>query len=99
MASGIGCGKKLLSVFKSSRRLVFLLLKDGGGLGKKRLLGVSSYTLRRNIETGQIHAVRVGRRVLMPTKELERDLADKSAASGASSSHFAIWVRKRLSTG
>jgi excisionase family DNA binding protein len=50
------------------------------------LLGVSSYTLRRNIERRQIHAIRVGRRVLIPTKELERVLADKSAPSGASSS-------------
>ena len=36
------------------------------------LLCVSSYTLRRNIERGEIRVVRVGRRVLIEPREIAR---------------------------
>jgi excisionase family DNA binding protein len=39
-------------------------------------LGVNPYTVRRNIGSDEIRAVRVERRVLTPTEELERVLAD-----------------------
>lgn len=38
-------------------------------------LGISASTLQRLIESGEIHAVRVTRRVLVPVAELTRFLA------------------------
>lgn len=39
-------------------------------------LGVSSFTVRRLIKTKQLRAVRVGKRVLIPTAELARVIAE-----------------------
>jgi excisionase family DNA binding protein len=38
-------------------------------------LAVSSFTLRRLIKAGQVRAVRVGKRVLIPGSEIERIIA------------------------
>lgn len=42
--------------------------------GAKRL-GVSAFTIRRFIETGELRAVHVGARILIPTVEIERVIA------------------------
>jgi len=41
-----------------------------------RRLSVSTFTTRRLVKAGQIRAVRVGKRVLIPASEIERVIAE-----------------------
>ena len=41
-----------------------------------RRLGVSTFTTRRLIKAGEVRAVRVGKRVLIPQNEVERVIAE-----------------------
>jgi excisionase family DNA binding protein len=41
-----------------------------------RRLSVSTFTTRRLIKAGQLRAVRVGKRVLVPMREIERVIAE-----------------------
>jgi excisionase family DNA binding protein len=44
--------------------------------------GVSGYTLRRMTKAGTLRVVRFGRRILIPTRELENLLKPASVAGG-----------------
>lgn len=51
----------------SSTRAFYGLVQAGDWLG-----GLSERTVRRLIERGELHAVRIGRRVVIPAEELDR---------------------------
>ena len=49
-------------------------------------LGLSPWTIRKYIRRGQIHAVRIGRRVLIEPSELQR-LIDEGRARGVANEY------------
>jgi excisionase family DNA binding protein len=41
-----------------------------------RVLGVSTFTIRRLVKRGELHSVRVGKRLLLPETEVARVMAE-----------------------
>jgi excisionase family DNA binding protein len=52
-----------------------------------RRLAVSSFTVRRLVKAGQVRAVRVGRRLLIPGSEIERVVTSGCGKHAAAQMH------------